>query len=300
LESLPGSLGCSVLLFASEALLNSFNRKVKIMKARCNLVARRVKGPDGKFFVLYIDVDGTLVACEPLFKRARANFSFLMQQCGFSPEEALELINTVDLRNAHAVGFERARFPQSMVETYRELCKQYGKEFVPQVADLCSYIGNSPFFVEPEVFPNAIPVLERLSEYFVLVAVTMGNREAQEYKIHQAGFGGLFDELIITPNDNKAECVRNSVIDMNVNTSLSAFIGNSPRSDGACLTETNFIHLPLEESWAFDQKALPENTGFEAFSAKSWREAEEIAARLIRRREYQEQRSRRRRKCGNP
>lgn len=262
---------------------------------------RKVKGPDGKYYVLYVDVDGTLVVCEPLFKRARANFGFLMRQVGFEAEEALQLIHEVDLRNAHAVGFERDRFPQSMVETYRELCKKYDKEPQQEVADLCSYIGNSPFFVAPEVFANAIVVLERLSEYFVLVAVTMGNREAQEYKIHQAGFGGLFDELIITPNDNKPECVRNSIFDMNVDASLSAFIGNSPRSDGACLTETNFIHLPMEESWAFDDKPLPKDTGFEAFSARTWREAEETAARLIRRREYQDRRSgnrKRQRKCG--
>ena len=257
------------------------------MKARCNFRARKVSGPHGKHYVLYIDVDGTLVACEPLFKRARANFAHLMQLLGFDIESALALIHEIDLRNARAVGFERDRFPLSMVETYRELCSRSSKSPEQRVVELCMDIGNSPFFQIPEVFANALPVLERASKYFLLVAVTMGNREVQEYKIHQAGFGGLFDELIITPDDNKAVCVRESIIDMNVDASLSAFIGNSLRSDGACLTETNFIHLPLEDGWAFDEHALPVETGFQAFSAKSWRGAEERAiARLIRQREY--------------
>ena len=257
------------------------------MKARCNFRSRKVFGPDGKHYVLYIDVDGTLVACEPLFKRARANFAHLMSLLGFDPEQALTLIHDIDLRSAKAVGFERDRFPQSMVATYKELCRLASKKAEPRVIELCTDIGNSPFFQIPEVFANALPVLERASKYFLLVAVTMGNREVQEYKIHQAGFGGLFDELIITPNDNKAECVRESIIDMNVDPALSAFIGNSLRSDGACLTETNFVHLPLEDGWAFDEHALPADTGFQAFSATSWRGAEERAiARLIRQREY--------------
>jgi FMN phosphatase YigB (HAD superfamily) len=259
------------------------------MKARTNFRVRKVRGRNGKYYVIFIDVDGTLVACEPLFQRARENFVFLMEQLGFDPAVAHKMIADIDLKNAKAVGFERDRFPLSMVEAYRELCKQFraGAEPEERVIELCMDIGNSPFFQAPEVFANALPVLERASEYFLLVAVTMGNREAQEYKIHQAGFGGLFDELIITPNDNKAECVREAIFDMNADPQLSAFIGNSLRSDGACLTETNFIHLPLEAGWAFDHQSLPANTGFEAFTASSWRVVEERGlARLIRRREY--------------
>lgn len=272
------------------------------MKARCNFRARQTGGRNGKNYVLFIDVDGTLVACEPLFVRARENFVFLMTSLGFEAEAARLMIQEVDLKNARAVGFERDRFPMSMVEAYRELCKKYKPDTVPEtpVIELCNDIGQSPFFQAPQVFVNALPVLERASEYFLLVAVTMGNREAQEHKIYQAGFGGLFDELIITPNDNKPECVREAIIDMNVDPNQSAFIGNSLRSDGACLTETNFIHLPLEAGWAFDNHVLPADTGFESFTAKSWREVEERGiARLIRRREYH-QLAKRRRKNKEP
>ena len=261
------------------------------MKARCNFRSRKTSGRNGKNYVLFIDVDGTLVACDPLFVRARENFVFLMNSIGFDAEASRQMIQEVDLKNARAVGFERDRFPMSMVEAYRSLCAKFEPNSTPdqKVIELCTDIGHSPFFQAPQVFVNALPVLERASEYFLLVAVTMGNREAQEHKIHQAGFGGLFDELIITPNDNKPECVREAVIDMNVDANLSAFIGNSLRSDGACLTETNFIHLPLESGWAFDNHVLPLDTGFEAFTAISWREVEERGiARLIRRREYKQ------------
>jgi FMN phosphatase YigB (HAD superfamily) len=267
------------------------------MKARCNFRSRKTSGRNGKNYVLFIDVDGTLVVCDPLFVRARENFVFLMSSLGFDAEAARQMVQDVDLKNARAVGFERDRFPASMVEAYRELCKKFTPDATPEprVIELCTDIGNSPFFQTPQVFANVLPALERASEYFLLVAVTMGNREVQEHKIYQAGFGGLFDELIITPNDNKPECVREAIHDMNVDPSLSAFIGNSLRSDGACLTETNFIHLPLEAGWAFDNHALPANTGFEAITATSWREVEERGiARLIRRREYKQSAKRRR------
>ena len=265
------------------------HRKGATMKARCHFRSRKTSGRNGKNYVLFIDVDGTLVACDPLFARAHDNFVFLMDSLGFEAAASRQMLQDVDLKNARAVGFERDRFPMSMVEAYRELCKKYTPDTPPvqRVIELCNDIGQSPFFQAPQVFANAVPVLERASEYFLLVAVTMGNREAQEHKIYQAGFGGLFDELIITPNDNKPECVREAIVDMNVDASQSAFIGNSLRSDGACLTETNFIHLPLESGWAFDNHVLPADTGFEAFKAISWREVEERGiARLIRRREY--------------
>jgi hypothetical protein len=73
--------------------------------------------------------------------------------------------------------------------------------------------------------------------------------------------------------------------DWNISPQHSGFVGNSKRTDGACLAVTNFVYLPMEIGTAFDQtRPLPESN-FELFTVKDWRECEEKAInRLLRRR----------------
>src|SRR5262249_36616134 len=86
--------------------------------------------------------------------------------------------------------------------------------------------------------------------------------------------------------DDKVALVKAAIEDYGIDPRYSAFIGNSLRSDGACLRETNFMHLPMEPGWAFDKAILPKDTGFEVFEMKDWREVEERGInRLLRRRQ---------------
>lgn len=218
-----------------------------------------------------------------MFEAAIERFGLLMEMCGFDKKKAQELLHEIDIGATHSQGFERDRFPRAMAQTYAQLCKETGKEKENWISGICLDIGNSPFFREPKLFANAVAVLGRAHHNFLIIAVTIGNREAQKYKIRQGGLQPLCDELIITPSDNKAERVREAIEDLNIDPALSAFIGNSRRSDGQCLTETNFIYLPLEKGWAFDESDLPPGSPYRSFEAKDWRDAEERAImRLVR------------------
>lgn len=240
----------------------------------------------GMIAAAFIDVDGTMLECQPYYDSAIERFGFLMQMCGFDKEIAINTLREIDLSNTHEFGFERDRFPNSMMATYSKLCIDGSVAEQSEIKALCQDIGNSPLFREPKLFENAAEVLGRAHNNFSMVAVTIGNREAQLYKIRQAGLDPLFDEVIVTPFDDKAARVRECIADLNIDPKLSVFIGNSRRSDGQCLTETNFIHLPLEHGWKFDHAALPENTGFQLFEANTWLEAEDRGlARLLRKRE---------------
>lgn len=241
---------------------------------------------DGEIVVLFVDVDGTMLECQPYYDAAIERFGFLMQLCGFDKDLAIKTLREIDLSNTHTFGFERDRFPTSMMATYSKLCIDGSVSERSEIRDLCQDIGNSPLFREPKLFPNVAEVLGRAHNHFRMIAVTIGNREAQEYKIRQSGLDPLFDEVIVTPNDDKAERVREVIADLKVNARFSAFIGNSRRSDGQCLSETNFIHLPLEQGWTFDHSDLPANTGFQLFEPKTWLEAEDRGiVRLLRQRD---------------
>lgn len=263
---------------------------------QCRTADRNFCGPDGLDAALFIDVDGTMLECQPYFDEASADFAYFMRIRGFDEKEARALLSQIDHAKTEEEGFERDRFGASMVDTYMKLLKDKRRRFktldVEADKRILLALGQRPFFRTPRLFDNCAAVLGRAHHSFRMFAVTIGNREAQKYKVRQAGLEPVFDGLIVTPRDDKPEYVLAAMQDMGIDPHLSAFIGNSMRSDGACLAHTNYIHLPLEAGWAFDQsRTLPENTGFSVYHAKNWREAEEKGInRLIRKRHAQARR----------
>lgn len=254
----------------------------------CHTADRNYCAPNDKVAALFVDIDGTLLVCERYFQEAREDFGYFMELRGFKAADAIARLQEIDRVKAEKEGFERDRFGRSLIECYQHLVKEKRRRFskADQERDtrILRNIGTSPFFREPELFPNALPVLGRARHNFLIVAVSIGNREAQKYKIKQSGIS--HDHLIVTMRDDKAEFVAAAIEDLKIDPHLSAFIGNSRRSDGACLAVTNFIYLPLEPGWAYDEKDLPKDSCFEVFNVKDWREAEDKAInRLIRRRQ---------------
>ncbi len=208
-----------------------------------------------------------------------------MSLCGFSKRAAKKALQEVYYGRKPFRGYDREKFGEAIADAYDHICKKEGVRKDPLVSSICQRIGTAPFFQQPELFPNALPVLTRARHNFLIVAVTVGTREVQKYKIGQGGLSSVFDDTIFTLHENKADLVQEFIEDNNVCPHHSAFIGNSMRSDGVTLNKTNFVYLPLEISLASKCDKFPENTGFELFNAHNWTEAEERAIkRLIRRR----------------
>lgn len=260
------------------------------MNSRCQTPDRNYCAPNGKIAALFVDIDGTTVVCQPYFDETGESFEYFMKLRGFDGAEARQLLRDIDHAKTEAEGFERDRYGRSLLDCYRQMVAKKRRRFTPQQKAnderILLSLGMAPYFREPLVFPNAAPVLGRAHHSFLILAVSIGNREAQKFKVRQAGLDPVFDHLFITPRDNKVDIVREVIQDLNIDPQYSAFIGNSRRSDGACLAVTNFIYLPLEAGWSFDHsKPMPTNTGFEMFEVKDWREAEERGInRLMRRR----------------
>lgn len=260
------------------------------MNTRCQTPDRNYCSANGKIAALFVDIDGTTVVCQPYFDETADNFAYFMRLRGFDPSEARALLKDIDHAKTELEGFERDRYGRSLIECYNTMVKSKRRRFTAAARQederILRSIGMAPYFRQPEVFPNAAPVLGRAHHSFLILAVSIGNREAQKFKVRQAGLDPVFDYLVITPRDNKVDIVRETIEDLNIDAHASAFIGNSLRSDGACLAVTNFIYLPNEAGWSFDHsKPVPQDTGFQMFSVKDWREAEERGInRLMRRR----------------
>lgn len=255
------------------------------MVQTCHTADRNMCAPDGKLAVLFVDIDGTVMVCQKYFDGAMNEFAQLMSLCGFDRKEAHATLTKTYYGSMPHRGFERGKFGQAIAEAYTALCRRHKVRRNQLTADICERIGRAPFFNPPELFEYALPVLTRARHNFLMVAVTVGNREAQKYKIRQGGLSAVFDDIIITLQENKAGLVGEFIEDMNVSAHFSAFIGNSIRSDGAALSKTNFGYLPLESSLTSPNDKLPLNTGFQQITLKDWLDVEEsLINRLIRRR----------------
>lgn len=256
------------------------------MASKCHTPGRNYCAPNGKIAALFVDVDGTIMECQPYYDGAIAEFATLMSLCGFDRKKAEDTLKRVYYGSMPHRGFERHRLAEAIVEAYGVMCKEHKKRRRKDVIAICERIGSAPFFRRPRLFENALAVLSRARKQFYIIAVTVGDREVQNYKIRQGGLDAIFDDKIIILKENKADNVREVIKDLNIDPHLSAFIGNSIRSDGATLSETNFVYLPLESSLTRSGDKLPENTGFETFETTDWRDTEERAIqRLIRRRQ---------------
>ncbi|MBK8224860.1 MAG: HAD family hydrolase [Candidatus Obscuribacter sp.] len=261
------------------------------LNLKCFAEQRDLITPNGKLAVLCIDMDGTTIECQPYFDEAFEEFALLMSLLGVPHEESTNALKRIYYGSMPHRGFERHRFPEALVETYEDLRKRFNLTQVPdQQAEhfrsLLKGIGSAPFFRRPKLFTDCIQVLTQAHERFLLVAVTVGDYEAQLFKIRQSGLEKLFDDRIITLTEGKDKLVAQLIEDYNIDPEYSAFIGNSVRSDGVCLNVMNFIHVPFETSLSKDGDKLPENTGFKVFPVKNWRDAQENAInRLIRQRD---------------
>ncbi len=244
------------------------------MHRKCRVPGRNYCAPGGKIAALLVDLDGTLVRCQKNFDSAKRRYQKLMNMCGLNGRAVRKLAQKIELEHIEKNGFVRQALAVSMVKAYRQACLEAGKKPESWIIETCQDIGDRPFFRKPELFDDAAQVLTRVHHNFFIIAVTIGDRAAQQYKIKQAGLRAIFDDIIVTQYDNKSEMVASAIEALGISPEYSLFIGNSRRSDGQCLSQTNFLHLPLE-GWVFDHAELPLNSKFSSTSARNWREAEE-------------------------
>jgi len=256
------------------------------MSPICQTFGRDFCVRGGKRAAIFVDVDGTISEFEPIIQAARAHFAYLMSMLGFNSKHALETVFASERAITPGMGFKRDRFPTAFVNAYKTLCKEKGARPRKHVIGICQALGHSPYFVYPTLFEDAAVVLADLPKDFLVIAVTIGDTDVQNFKIDKAGLANVFDEVIVTPIENKAELVREAIEHYNIDPKLSVFIGNSKGTDGATLAVTNFLYLPLEPGWAGDKAVLPETSEFTMWTAKNWREAQRIIQRLVAMRQW--------------
>jgi len=194
---------------------------------------------------LLIDGDDTLWQMGILYLQVRDRFFDFMASLGFEREEAKERFIEIERRNVDRLGVNKARFPTSMVETYRELCYDLGPPALDGLTKMIEKIGYSIFDMSPFPIDGVADALRALTPHYRLAYYSMGDQEVQSGKLDTMGVRGYFDTLYIVEKKD-VDALRDILAADGADPATTWVIGDSLRSDInpalSCGLKTIWVH----------------------------------------------------------
>lgn len=142
--------------------------------------------------LVIFDGDDTLWETMPAYANAKDRFFRQISDWGYPESTARPLLETIDVQNVGALRFSRQRFPRSMVETYRELCKRAGQTPDPDREEIAFQIGDGVFSTRMPLLMSAREVLEKLRPHYLLVLCTKGDFAVQHERVTHSGVSFAF------------------------------------------------------------------------------------------------------------
>jgi putative hydrolase of the HAD superfamily len=209
---------------------------------------------------LVFDLDDTLVHTGVVYERAKDRFAAFV--CAQIPGLDAALIRNrfeaVDLANATRVGFGRARYPNSMVETFHLLCAENGRSAQGREEREAYRIGDSVF--EPDSYVVIDGAIETLEAYrragHRLGLCTKGDEEVQGAKIDRYNLREIFTVVDIVPKKTADELGRIAERLRDSSRDRGWMIGDSRRDDIASGNEAGFgtvwVADPARIVWGYE------------------------------------------------
>lgn len=205
---------------------------------------------------IIFDGDDTLWHNQTFYDEAKEQFYGLMQEQGFTRQEAKSKFAKVDVLNVQKLGFSRERFPRSMQETYECLASQHGLRIDPLVTDEAKTIGCSVFNRAPVLLADVEPTLSLLKPTYTLCLYTAGDPHIQQEKLGYLGITHYFDHVGIVErkSDDQLRCLLQQ---MRLSNNRTWMVGNSLRSDINPALRLGLRCIWLRTtSWEYDEEEL--------------------------------------------
>ncbi len=210
--------------------------------------------------IVALDLDDTLIYTrwkytEAKLKAAAVIVRALGGRAPYDPQQLMEELfarnQSIDSRLMETRGLSPSRFPQSWVETYRELCEEKGVDFDEAVAKKVESAARSfrrgPFRANPE----AIEALRELQAAgYRLRLVTAGERSLQRRKIRDSGLAPFFEEVHIVDMDKSP--VLQELVESGAK--IVFMVGDSIRADIKPAVDTGArpVWIPVHGHWHGD------------------------------------------------
>lgn len=176
------------------------------------------------------DGDDTLWSTMPLYDIAKQRFADFVADLTTSATEAVSRLDDIDHANVADLGFSPERFPRSMVDTYRVLCREAGKLPDSSVEAQLLHAGRAVFSAPIVPFTDATAALDLLGPRFELILATKGDAQVQAQRLKQSQLSGFFAKTYIFMDKTEQEF--QSILAAHGCEPKAAWsVGNSVRSD---------------------------------------------------------------------
>lgn len=211
---------------------------------------------------IYFDLDDTLIYTQYKFNDAALDcIKVINRNLGYScphPKAVLDYFIELELSNAEKYGFQKIRFANSWVETYKFFAERLDMEIDPelsnQIFEIANQVNEPPFIVCPEVEEALRQASKEIEEMFIF---TMGDPKVQQAKIDAlpGNVRNFFKDFYIVPKKT-VEAFKEVLGERNPKECI--MVGNSVRSDilPAIGTGVYVIHVPAE-TWMYESHSDP-------------------------------------------
>ena len=176
------------------------------------------------------DMDDTLLDTSPIFEAAVLKFCLKLAELGVPMDETRARLSRIDMGRIEELGFGKARWPESIGLTYRELAEDRSWEYDHDMERACAAIGWETYDVYPEVKPGALEALETLRPHVRLVLATKGDVDLQSGRLQRSGLREHFDHVYILAQKTPAE-FRKILSEQNFEPARAFMVGDGVRSD---------------------------------------------------------------------
>lgn len=168
-----------------------------------------------------VDLDDHVILTSPHYEKARFEaFEVIAKEIKeymFSLQFMMDLQHEEDAKLVKIYKYDTFdRFPTSLVNTYKELCKLLSIKFNPQICEYIFSIGKKPFNIDcyngKGLMPGIKETLDFLKEKKCKLKVyTKGNEDYQRKKFRYFKLAEWFEEkeMIIVPEKHPKDIVKN-------------------------------------------------------------------------------------------
>ena len=197
------------------------------------------------------DADDTLWPNNIHFNTTESNFKNLLQEYSTSPDLSTHLLQ-VEKKNIAYHGFGVKSYTLSMIETAIEVTQgRVPTRIISQILDLGRELQRYPL----QLYPGVQELIEKLSQKYTLIMITLGDLFDQERKIAQSGLGYFFDQIEIV--SKKTPEIYQAIFDKyKIEYSSCIMVGNSVRSDILPSMQVGSwgVLVSNEPNWEYDDE----------------------------------------------
>lgn len=181
-----------------------------------------------------VDLDGTLIDTEAIYIHTLETFGSLVEGAGFHPLTARRLALAIDHHKAlSGEGPHRMRFPTSLVDAYREMCRQWRRAPAPAMVRAIEALGATIYSTTAALMPGAEACIHGLIDLgYQPIIYTLGDKAIQDKRITETGLGSAFaDRWILRHKDAVVLAGLLQSLRGRGGLPVKWMIGNSPRTD---------------------------------------------------------------------